>query len=209
MDRSVALGLARLVVGFLALGTIVADAAVLADRGTFTPSTFFGYFTIQSNVLVALVLVGLGAFGRSPQVSGNTVVQGLRGATTLYITMTGVIFATLLADLDGLPLAATPWGSTVLHSVVPVAALVDWLVDPPRVAITRRTVLLWLVYPLAYTVGALVRGGLDGWYPYPFLDASARGYAPVLATIVFLGAGVFAAGWLLGVLARRRSRLTR
>ncbi|MBL0886968.1 Pr6Pr family membrane protein [Myceligenerans indicum] len=209
MNRSLVLGLSRLVVGFLGLCAVVADAAVLADRGTLTWYNFFSYFTIESNVLIALVLIGLGAFGRGPQVPRNRVVQALRGAATLYISMTGVIFATLLAGIEGLPLTATPWGNVVLHYLIPVAALIDWLFDPPQVAVTRRTLIVWLLYPLAYTAWALVRGSLDGWYPYPFLDAAARGYAPVLATIVFLGAGVFAAGWLLSVIARRRARLIR
>jgi hypothetical protein len=209
VDRSLVLGLARLAVGFLGLTTVVAEAAVFAERGTFTWYNFFSYFTIESNVLIALVLIGLGAFGRGPQVARSLPVQALRGAATLYILMTGVIFSTLLAGIEGLPLMATPWGNSVLHYLIPVAALVDWLFDPPRVAITRGVLIAWLVYPLAYVAWALVRGGLDGWYPYPFLDAADRGLAPVLATIVFIGAGVFGAGWALAALARRRARLTR
>jgi hypothetical protein len=40
---------------------------------------------------------------------------------------------------------------------------------------TYRQSLSWLVYPLAYLFFSLVRGGITGWYPYPFLNPNQPG----------------------------------
>jgi hypothetical protein len=43
--------------------------------------------------------------------------------------------------------------------------------------------MLWLVYPIAWAVVTVVRGELDGWYPYPFLDPANGGYGQVAIVI--------------------------
>ncbi|MGA8046237.1 MAG: Pr6Pr family membrane protein, partial [Dermatophilaceae bacterium] len=70
----------------------------------------------------------------------------------------------------GVDLTAVPWDNTVLHYIVPVAMLVDYLLDRPRRRLSFRASLLWLIYPLAYAGYSLIRGAIVDWYPYPFLD---------------------------------------
>ena len=47
-----------------------------------------------------------------------------------------------------------------------------------------RDGLLWLAFPLVWTGLTLVRGAIDGWYPYPFLDPVNGGYGTVAVTVV-------------------------
>ena len=37
----------------------------------------------------------------------------------------------------------------------------------------------WLIYPIAYLAFTLVQGPRVGWYPYPFIDVNAHGYAQI------------------------------
>ena len=53
-----------------------------------------------------------------------------------------------------------------------------------------RDGLLWLAFPLAWTGVTLVRGALDGWYPYPFLDPANGGYGQVAVIAVAITAGL-------------------
>ena len=53
-----------------------------------------------------------------------------------------------------------------------------------------------MIYPLAWTVLTLIRGALDGWYPYPFLDPANGGYGALVTTTVGIVVGFFViASW--------------
>lgn len=108
-----------------------------------------------------------------------------RGAVALYMTITGIVFAVLLSDVEvGLP---APWVDTVLHRLLPLAVVADWLLDPPRPAPTYRTALAFLAFPLGYFAYSLIRGPIADWYPYPFMDPRGDGsYGEVLVTAVIL-----------------------
>jgi len=60
---------------------------------------------------------------------------------------------------------------------------------------------LWLLFPIVYAIYALVRGGLTGWYPYPFLNPDVSGASSVVTTIVGLFALGFALVWGVGKLS--------
>ena len=168
-------------------------------RGT---GNFFSFFTIQSNVLAAAALVCATLVRRDERSLG---FDAARTAATFYIAITGVVFATLLSGMQEQLDTHNPFANSVLHYVIPAAAALDWLVDPPRHRLGTRVALAWLAYPLAWFAYTLARGAAAGWYPYPFVDVSEHGYGRVLVNgVVFLAA--FAAGALaLARLAAWRS----
>ena len=125
------------------------------------------------------------------------------------MTVTLVVYALLLSgtDVD----TATPWVNTVVHQLMPIAVIADWLLDPPRRQISFRDSLVWLVYPLAWTAYTLIRGPIADWYPYPFLDPANGGYGTVAGYVIgilILGAVlcwvIATVGTMLG--RRRRER---
>jgi hypothetical protein len=126
---------------------------------------FVSYFTIQSNLLVAIVTTQL---ARDPLRDGPAW-RVVRLSAVVGIFVTGVVHFVLLRpllDLDGADWVA----DKLLHMVVPVLAVVGWAVFGPRPGIEVREVRLALVWPLAWLAWTLVIGRLSGWYPYPFLD---------------------------------------
>ncbi len=179
----------KLALGLLGLSAIVTEIAVLSERDAFAPARFFGYFTILSNLLVAIVLIVSAVLTAA---GCGRLVDAFRGATTTYVLVVGIGFSVLLAGLDDLVFTAVPWDNIVLHYVVPIGALVDLLVDPPRRLRLRRS-LVWLAFPLGYLAVSLVRGEITGWYPYPFLDPETDGGAAVAGT----SAGLLLLGVLL------------
>ncbi len=86
--------------------------------------------------------------------------------------------------------------------------VLDWLIDPPRMRVTRRKALRWLIFPVVYFGYTLIRGAITGWYPYPFLNVAAKGYGQVLADGVGILIGMIAVGsaTLLAGKAARASR---
>lgn len=189
----------RLFFGGLGLVAITTQYFYLAELGALLPGNFFSYFTNLSNLFASIVLIISALYlvkSRKPSVLDDII----RGAATLYMAVTGVIYLTLLSSEDlGLLL---PWVNIVLHYVLPVYVIADWLFQPQQSKLALNQLPYWLLFPAGFLVYTLIRGADVGWYPYPFLDPNmAPGYAGVaiyclaiLAVFLVLGWGLMALG---------------
>lgn len=194
MDRRNVLIGYRMFFALLALGAVVTELATLAERGKLVPANFFSFFTIESNLFAAFVLLLSGlALARNSQ--GKSLAM-LRGAATLYIAITGIVFSVLLAGLD-VELTAVPLDNVILHYIIPIAVVTDWFMDLPGMRIALKSALVWLAFPLAYAGYSLVRGHSTTWYPYPFLNPGTRGYLGVATTCAAIVLLATMLTWLL------------
>lgn len=151
------------------------------------------YFTILTNLLVAVAMTGVA--------TGRRVSSFILGWLTLAILFVGVVYGALLhglVPLSGLALIA----DTLLHYVTPVAMAVYWLAFAPKIGLGWRDPLLWCAYPLAYLFYVVVRGSVDGRYPYPFIDVAALGYGRMVLNSLLLLVAYLLAGLLLVALGR-------
>ena len=153
-------------------------------------------FTYQANVLAAAYYLWTLV---SPRADARV---GLRGAVVLYVVIAGVVWNLFLT---GHSMGYTP-ANLLLHVVVPVLALSDWLlVGRGQGRVHWWHPLAWLVYPASYGCwpGRAQRGGRA---PYYFLipAVSAR---PRSCSIFVCWAAVVAVGYAL--LAVNRLRLLR
>ncbi|MGV8825204.1 Pr6Pr family membrane protein [Methylibium petroleiphilum] len=193
------LSAARAILAALALAAI-GRQLMLHVGASYSPLNFFSYFTNLSNLFAVVVLL-LGAF-RRPTLHGDWQ-DVARYVSAVNMAVVGIVFVALLRNVDlG---ALLPWVNVVLHYVMPVAIVVDWVglqapASPPK----ARHLALALVFPAVYLVYVLLRGAAIGWYPYPFLDpANVGGYGGV----ALYAAGIFGTflvlGWALLALGRR------
>lgn len=193
---------AKLLFALLGFSAVVTEIATLQERGRFMPWNFFSYFTIESNLLAVAVLIAGSLVVARGQPSRHVAM--VRGAATLSMAITGVVFSVLLAGIRGAELTAVPWDNIVLHYIMPVAMVLDWGLDRPGQLITFKHALIWLIFPLVYVVYSVVRGPFAHWYPYPFLNPDRHGYVGVVMTSS--GIAGFAAG-LVWVLTRLTNSL--
>lgn len=156
-------------------------------------SRFFGYFTILTNLIVALVLTSSLLPGRWRAFLSSPSV---RAATAAYITMVGIVYSAVLRDLWN-PQGAQKWADVILHDAVPILYLLHWIVCHRTGTLRWRAPITWLLYPAGYVVYALLRGVLTGWYPYPFLDANVIGWGRVAAGSIVLLVGFAGLGLLV------------
>uniref|UniRef100_UPI003C2D7682 Pr6Pr family membrane protein n=1 Tax=Escherichia coli TaxID=562 RepID=UPI003C2D7682 len=134
---------------------------------------FFSYFTIEANVIGALVLLIAGfAALRGSQ---TRELSGLRGAAAVYLVITGIVYNLLLRDLEN-PTTDLPWANFIVHVIMPIVILLDFLLDRTVHRLGLRNALWWVGFPLVWTAYTLIRGQIADWYPYPFLDAGAKGW---------------------------------
>jgi hypothetical protein len=146
-------------------------------------------FTYQANVLAAAYYLWTLA---RPRADARI---GVRGAVVLYVLIAGVIWNLFLT---GHSMGYTP-ANVLLHLVVPVLALTDWLlVGRDQAQVRWWQPLVWLAYPAAYLALALaVLNNAGRRAPYYFLDPDSVGTASVVANICVLAGGVLAMGYAL------------
>lgn len=178
----------RLFLGLLTFLAIGVQFTAGFQNPSFNPANFFSFFTIESNILAAgiFVLSALIILTRT-KVKYHGI---LRGAATLYMITTGIVYILLLSGYQAELQTTIPWVNLVLHYIMPIALFADWLIDPPKKIITIRQMLAWLVFPVAYVVYSLIRGPFVNWYPYPFLNPQAHGYTGVIIYILAIAASV-------------------
>jgi hypothetical protein len=174
----------KVIFGLLSFSAVITEVVVTLSRGTFMPGNFFSYFTIESNIFAAGVLV-ISAYA-TVQARRSQLLSSARGAATLYMVITGLVFAILLSGIKGAHFTAVPRDNVILHYIMPVVILLDWVVDTAQPSVTFRRGLRWIIYPLVYVGYTLVRGRITRWYPYPFLNPSPHGYIPVAITCAII-----------------------
>ena len=192
----------------LAAAILIAIVYQLAGFGGTGVSvvTYLSFFTVQSNLIAAAVLLWNG--GRPARGGPQGRRDLIRGAAVLYLAITGIVFALLLSGAAGAMEGRMVWVNAVLHQLSPIALFLDWLIVPPTPALTFRRALWWLVYPIAYLILTLVRGAFINWYPYPFTDPGAvGGYDGVLVFAVAITLGVLLFMGLLFITGRGVRRL--
>ncbi|MGB4762275.1 MAG: Pr6Pr family membrane protein [Candidatus Saccharimonas sp.] len=183
ITRRTALIAYKVFFALLGFSALVTEMVALIERQSLNLLNFFSYFTVQTNIVVFVTLLLSALFLAAGK---ERRLDGLRSATTVYILVVGIGFSLLLSTVQGLVLTAVPWDNTVLHYLIPMAVLVDFLIDRPRRTVSFRTALLWLLFPFTYAIYAFTRGALTGWYPYPFLNPSTNGVGAVIVTVIGL-----------------------
>lgn len=170
------------------------------------------FYTIQSNALCFIFFSVLSVKTitdiKSKGIKGSTVcLPHLKGAVTMSIAVTFIMYQFVLVRQF---LLADPhysilnWQNVLVHYVVPIAAIIDWLVLDEKQSFRWYDPILWLAVPLAYFVFILVRarvGGVIGIvksnYPYFFIDVDMIGWLNVLKNSSLLIMGFLILGYLI------------
>ena len=180
----------RIAAALLGLAAIVSTFFDTATRATINPFNFFGFFTMQSNIILVVVLF----IAAAVSLSGKSQSEGVmlaRGCATTYIAITGVVYSVLLAGQEGGVTLA--WANTALHVILPLYAALDWVIFSDRSPLPWNKLWVALIYPVVWIIVVLIRGATDGWVPYPFLNpAQGYGVVALYALAIAVAAVVFA-----------------
>ncbi|MGX7682037.1 Pr6Pr family membrane protein [Jatrophihabitans sp. DSM 45814] len=187
---------------------VLQNVNVLADAAGNPPSSatrvirFFSYFTVESNILVAITALTL---ARRPDRDGK-VWRVLRLCALFGIIVTGIVYSTLLrgvVDLHG----AAAVTNALLHYAAPLMAAIGWLLFGPRPRIDENTLVLSLIWPALYVIYTFIHGAISKWYPYPFIDVNVHGYVTVIRNGIALNVLLIGIGALLMWLDHRLPRV--
>ncbi|MFF5550961.1 Pr6Pr family membrane protein [Streptomyces olivaceoviridis] len=202
---------------FRLVTAVAAAAGVALELLLGPPAHILSYFSVQTSILLAVVtLLSASRAWRARRPLPSAVT----GATLLYVLTSALVYHLLLAHTTppfSMTGATTPperwhaqWAALqVLHLLVPVAALLDWLLLTPAARLHLRQTAAWLLYPLAYLVFSLTRPAFlpptsPSRYLYPFLDVATHGYRSTLANALLVGLAIYALAVLLVALDHTR-----
>lgn len=182
---------------------ITAQFVHTASLTTVNPFNFFGYFTNQSNIIAAIAFGASAIFIFAGRAQAQWVIY-LRALATVVMAIVGIVYNTLLANAGLDDSFNLQWSNDILHVVIPLYAVLDWVLfgDRPKLPFARLWVML--IYPIIWLIVVLIRGATDGWVPYPFLDP-ATGYASVAVYCLIIAAVTILFGY--GAYAVTRTKL--
>lgn len=184
----------RLALASLLLVALVSQLFIGLSRSDLTVVRFFSYFTVLSNTLAVIMLMWLAA---RPGKDSSRWFSLFRGGVTVYMSVTGLVYAALLAPNLADVAAPEPWIDWTIHVIGPVLLAIDWFVYPPPVRIGMMALEIWLVFPVAYLGYSLIRGAIVDWHPYPFLDPDeVGGYVGVALWSAVVLVIILSFGWL-------------
>lgn len=154
---------------------------------------YLGYFTVLTNLLVAVSL-SLPLLRPGSGAARWFQRPGVATAVAVNIALVGLTYHLLLRhvwDPQGLQKLA----DVALHYVVPLLCLLHWWFAMPPTRMAWHAPLAWAAWPLTYLAYALLRGLWLQTYPYPIIDVAALGYLRTLLNalgllVVFLLVGV-------------------
>lgn len=165
----------------------------------------FVYYTHLSNILCFIVMLIVLIYNIkkvcSNEIIGyNEKIKKLKGAATIAILVTGVVYHFLLGDSS--VASFFDIDNLIVHYVVPFMFVLDWILFDKRKSYTVLDPLTWTLIPAIYLVYALIRGAIVGQdnplqYAYFFIDVNIYGYGGVLLWALGLTAAFLIVGYLM------------
>jgi hypothetical protein len=152
--------------------------------------SFFSYFTVLSNTLVATVFT-CEMTSRESAARRWFLQPWVSSGIAVSIAVVAVGYNLLLRHLWH-PEGWQRLADELLHVVMPLLFLGYWWCCVDKGTLRWRHIALWVIYPLVYFAYALLRGHVLAVYPYPFIDVEKLGYPQV-----FVNAGGLLAGFVV------------
>jgi hypothetical protein len=164
----------------------------------FRPAEYFSYFSIQGTLIASVMLAYTGWLSWN-SIAEKKQVTIARVSATTYSIVIAVVYNALLRNSAGdIRDAGYEWPvvpNEIMHVWAAVIMLIDLLFIAGASGVKLRASLWVAVFPLAWLAFAVIRGMLDGWWAYWFLDptepAGIPGMLQYIAgiTVLMIGLG--------------------
>ncbi len=164
----------------------------------------FKSFTMQTNLIVTIWFTLAILWHNKPQYL-DKISGSLKGAFTLYITITFIFFAILLSPIYR-STGFAAFSNLIFHYITPIAFIIDWILTETKIRYQWSQLLYWIIYPIGYIVFAFLHGTFTGSYLYYFLDISELGILGYTLFISILIVSGLALGSLYLVINRKRTK---
>lgn len=154
-------------------GSVYWQVSDRLSHNVFRPSEYFTFFTITSCLISATVLL-VSAISLLRKQAETELLSIFRLTVAASMVVVAVIYNTMLAgsapDVRDGNYQWPVLPNLIMHNWMPIVILLEYLLVDSAAKLPLRKVFWVLVYPITWLVFTLVRGSIQGWWPYPFLD---------------------------------------
>ncbi len=210
----------------IAIKAALAIVGILGIVFTAQSSAFMGgasvflFFTVQSNIfIIAMALLFLAnevmlLIAKKSFV--NQVLLHIKYVATVAITVTFLVFFTMLAPLMGVDYLLS-FNNFSLHAIVPILAIIDFILFDTDIQLTYKKSLIATIAPISYVifvyVGSIFKLQYSDslYYPYFFLDYETNGFFfekgfGVIPWVIVLLVGICGLGFLYCFIIKLRQK---
>jgi hypothetical protein len=187
--KSKVIGSVRAVTALAILGSIYWQVADRIAHNVFRPEEYWAYFTIETSLLMgATLLIGAGfAWFRASDPARWFEIARVSLAAA-YIVVAVVYNALLRGSKDDARdiAAGYVWPTPpneVLHVWAPIIVTLEVLLVNPVIRLKLREALWAAAFPILWLAGSIIRGNINHWWPYWFIDPDTYGVPSMLKYI--------------------------
>jgi hypothetical protein len=196
--KSKVIGAVRLVTAFAILASIYWQVSDRMSHNVFRPEEYWAYFTIETSLLMGAVLL-LGAwiawFKAGEPARWFEISRVALAAAYIVVA---VVYNALLRGSkdDARDIAAgyvwpTP-PNEVLHVWAPIIVALEVLLVNPVIRLKLRDALWAAAFPILWLAGSIIRGSINHWWPYWFINPDLYGVPSMLIyifgiTVILIG----------------------
>ena len=165
---------------------------------------YLGYYTILTNLLVAGIFTAA-SFDTRSSLARFLQRPGVQTAAAMSIVIVSAVYNLMLRQLwtpSGWVLVA----DVIVHDLMPPLFVLYWWLAVSKASLRWSQVIAWQSYPAGYFTYVLLRGAVNGWYPYPFLDVKSLGYVQVVIDALGVLVAFIVVALLLVALGRWQAR---
>ena len=141
----------------------------------------FKYFTLQSNLIVAIYF----SMYLRGNYKENLLFNRLLGGVVVYISITFIVFLTLLEPIYS-PKGFALVGSIFNHYVTPILVMGFLYKFRNDYSFKYSDTKVWISYPLIYLAFLLVNGLITNDYLYPFFNVNKIGVIGSILSVVVI-----------------------
>ena len=198
----------RLVTAVAILGSIYWQVADRIVHNTFHPEEYWVYFTIDTSLLTAVVLIAGFAVAWFKNNQGAHWFEIARVSLVAAYVVVAVVYNALLRNdpPDARDVAVgyvwpTP-PNEILHVWAPLVAVLEVLLVTPAIRVKIFEAFWAAAYPIVWLVGSIIRGSINHWWPYWFINPDLHGVPSMLTYIVGITAILIVTSLLLLLLRK-------
>lgn len=165
------------------------------------PFTLAGlvYYTIQSNILVLLLFIGLLIYTiidyyKNGKNGSSSYLRRTKGFIMTAIILTFLVFWLVLAptafSMDGGSNYLGSIQNNLVHTITPLLLIIDWILFDYGKQFKKHDPYLWMIIPINYFIFAIIRatngniGNTNSRYPYDFIDFDKHGWMVAIYVVV-------------------------
>ncbi len=128
--------------------------------------------TIHANLIVFItfLLSSIAILSKKTEIPFQDFLKNCSVIYTFVVMLTYHFLLARGGEYDGIRIIT----NFTLHYLIPILVFINWTFFEIKKKYSIKFIFYWMFYPLLYTVVSLLRGLIDGFYPYFFLNPNGE-----------------------------------